>query len=541
MSAKLYFAALLTLLLLITRVLSAGALPSSYGQTSLETSEQVQGICTVSIRDDSAYKPVPVTTKNVGQEIEFFAVLSQVPEPIFFSWSVEGEVIDDYFAADPAPFTVLDREETAGDPPVAQFTEQSIRFFWREQGIDLTNPVTRTVQVIVTAGANISCMDNKTFTVERRKEHNRRKPEDYYTRNHDSLVLLEQKNWHDTNPCPQPGADPASKPDCPAGFAGSDFFEYHRRFLERYEAWRFEFGYPTPILAYTAAGSIPATEAGYTLADPTRLTNNPNNLIPAWYSDRPTLVKAPWLTIDSTAPARPAGDMACEPAGGQINLYFYSTYDMAGCAVQGWRNAFHQAVGGNMDSSLLAPQDPVFWRWIKHLDSVGQDWLATRAGSGETPPVLAAVFPARDLQISSTYNLNLIRVTFDQQVVSVDAGNLFVNGSAAANYSVSGNTYTFTGFAPPGVGNVLVNLAAGNIANQQALPFAGDNWQYQVVTCVDADNDGVYEGACWPEPSFDNCPTVYNPDQLDSNNNGVGDACELSLFHLYLPLIGRAP
>lgn len=39
--------------------------------------------------------------------------------------------------------------------------------------------------------------------------------------------------------------------------------------------------------------------------------------------------------------------------------------------------------------------------------------------------------------------------------------------------------------------------------------------------CVieDADGDGV------PDPT-DNCPLVANPDQLDSNNNGRGDACE---------------
>jgi syndecan 4 len=33
----------------------------------------------------------------------------------------------------------------------------------------------------------------------------------------------------------------------------------------------------------------------------------------------------------------------------------------------------------------------------------------------------------------------------------------------------------------------------------------------------DCDGKGTYE---------DNCPTVYNPDQKDRNNNGIGDACE---------------
>ena len=35
----------------------------------------------------------------------------------------------------------------------------------------------------------------------------------------------------------------------------------------------------------------------------------------------------------------------------------------------------------------------------------------------------------------------------------------------------------------------------------------------------DSDGDGVHDGG-------DNCPTTYNPDQADSDGNGIGDACE---------------
>ena len=38
--------------------------------------------------------------------------------------------------------------------------------------------------------------------------------------------------------------------------------------------------------------------------------------------------------------------------------------------------------------------------------------------------------------------------------------------------------------------------------------------------CVDTDGDGVCD-------NVDNCPTVPNPDQKDSNGNGIGDACEI--------------
>ena len=39
--------------------------------------------------------------------------------------------------------------------------------------------------------------------------------------------------------------------------------------------------------------------------------------------------------------------------------------------------------------------------------------------------------------------------------------------------------------------------------------------------CIDSDGDGICD-------SEDNCPAVPNPNQADSNHNGIGDACEIS-------------
>ena len=43
---------------------------------------------------------------------------------------------------------------------------------------------------------------------------------------------------------------------------------------------------------------------------------------------------------------------------------------------------------------------------------------------------------------------------------------------------------------------------------------------------LDPDGDGVFESSDGSGGYVDNCPTVYNPDQKDSDGNTVGDACE---------------
>lgn len=46
----------------------------------------------------------------------------------------------------------------------------------------------------------------------------------------------------------------------------------------------------------------------------------------------------------------------------------------------------------------------------------------------------------------------------------------------------------------------------------------GDMWKVDLHV-PDSDSDGIFDGE-------DNCPWVHNPDQADSDGDGVGDACE---------------
>lgn len=70
-------------------------------------------------------------------------------------------------------------------------------------------------------------------------------------------------------------------------------------------------------------------------------------------------------------------------------------------------------------------------------------------------------------------------------------------------------------FVPDVLGVFLLQLRVNDGSND---PF--DNVAVSVTEAGDLDEDGI-------EDRLDNCPTVANPDQLDSNEDGTGDACVL--------------
>lgn len=58
--------------------------------------------------------------------------------------------------------------------------------------------------------------------------------------------------------------------------------------------------------------------------------------------------------------------------------------------------------------------------------------------------------------------------------------------------------------------------------NEDPIPSFESHAEFSGICGIpptDTDKDGFID-------TLDNCPTVYNPDQLDSNGDGTGDACE---------------
>jgi len=66
-------------------------------------------------------------------------------------------------------------------------------------------------------------------------------------------------------------------------------------------------------------------------------------------------------------------------------------------------------------------------------------------------------------------------------------------------------------------------LLAKEIEGEESIESVSDNLTdvyNNYIAEMDPDKDDAFG-------SLDNCPDIYNPDQIDSDNNGIGDACDV--------------
>ena len=163
--------------------------------------------------------------------------------------------------------------------------------------------------------------------------------------------------------------------------------------------------------------------------------------------------------------------------------------------------------------------------------------IGTGQTTVQTGPVIVNCFPNPPINIgSSTINFTATATqTPNGQVIS---GNLQVNSSVTGvvNGKISGVTVDPSGFYTlfgqltnnicPSMGTTVPFSLSGpcSVNGQPVLirlnsPLISGTY-FGVVDCnPDRDGDGVLNGV-------DNCPLVANPEQTDTDNDGVGDACD---------------
>ena len=123
-------------------------------------------------------------------------------------------------------------------------------------------------------------------------------------------------------------------------------------------------------------------------------------------------------------------------------------------------------------------------------------------------------------------HIDLAVANYSGNTISILRNNGNGTFAGSDDYAVRNNPSSV--FAADFDGDGRPDLAVSNL----------ENGTYQVKTvsvllsrgpavCIDADGDG-YGDPGHPENTcqVDNCPNNYNPDQLDSDHDGVGDACD---------------
>jgi len=136
--------------------------------------------------------------------------------------------------------------------------------------------------------------------------------------------------------------------------------------------------------------------------------------------------------------------------------------------------------------------------------------------AGETIDIYATIYnngdtDANDVSVRFYEGVNIL----DEQVVSIPAQSQTAISTA---FSAGEGTYT-----------ILVKVDEDNIKieTDDTNNDASEPITVRVYFCVDADGDGFGdpghpENVC-PD---DNCPLVHNPEQEDTDSDGVGDACD---------------
>ncbi len=451
---------------------------------------------------------------NVGELAQFGVAVSGGGQVLGYQWSVEGEVIRDYYERTQQSWSV-----TPMTP--ADYQSQSIAFYWKplpnQRHPQNAGPQPRRVSVTVTTQAG-QCSTEHVLNVERNNNNLSRQAEDFYTGNHQTAILTEHTLWH------------AQYPFAGWSYDGTLFFDFHRQYLNRFNSWRNEFGYP-PLGIWDSGTSIPN---GVEIDHAAR---NPNYTLQ---------FKPSWFTLNGVL-TRPGNSLPCDTSrGGERNLRDYpANRRLLGCATtHPWHNAVHTAIGGDMLNPQFSPRDPVFWRWHGFVDIISQERMGVFAAAlfdridpndqrmpalpdglddQERPPYVVYQEPFRLYRFLA--DLPSFTVEFDQPVSGVSADDLLVDGRPATEVErISNQRFVFRGFPQPPLGRFELELAPGGIRNVYNVEFGGERWSYhRVDPDIDEDRDGLV--------SREELEVhLTSPIDRDSDDDGLSDGDEVRLY-----------
>jgi hypothetical protein len=479
-------------------------------------SAQVDPSCKVEIQGGSG-------KMYSGQNAYLLAVVKG-STPLSYLWQVEGDIIKNY------DDNVLggSHDSIVGPPTpmsVEDFLNPSISFYWKP-----TDDKERTISLVVKT-SNGECKTDRIINVELGKDA-KTQPEDFYVAQNHRLpgdttnVLNQHSSWHSEY----------RFWDETYNDNGDLFFDFHRIYLEHFDAWRKEFRYPN-ITIWDPGTPLPY---GSDVDHASRGPNYIPNPLPTWFKVQPS-GDGP-KDRDSTSNTCEEFDKPVSPWPSTQDALddFDPDLELLGCALTDpYHNDVHVTIDGDMGSTNAAPLDPIFWRWHKFVDNIAVErgslpQINTFISPGgvpaneSSPPRIYYQNPFRLYPFITPNdldpNLPKISIVFTEPVLGVNASD--VNNISATNVTGSeAGPYIFTGFKMPDFGPVNVTVSAGNIEDLNENKFSGQSWTYQMTEPgKDNDKDGLSNEI--------EIKLLTDPTNKDTDNDTIADSIETS--HLCL-------
>ena len=480
---------------------------------------QIDPLCKIEIQGSS-------DRMYPGQSANLFAAVTGAI-PLSYLWQVEGDIIKDY------DDNVLGGSHgTIVNPPIPMsmedFLNPSISFYWKPNQ-DKDRTVNVTIKTI-----NGICQSERIIFVDKGNDIDTQ-PEDFYVaQNHpfptSTNVLAQHLLWHFLY---QFNTDSYND-------NGDLFFDFHRIYLDHFDAWRKEFGYPN-ITIWDPGTPLPQ---GTDIDHIDRKSNYTLQPIPTYFQLQPS-GDGP---IDRNSNGNP-----CEEFDKPISPWppiqdalndFDPDLELLGCALTDpYHNNLHVEVGGDegdMSSTDTSPLDPIFWRWHKFVDNVAvtRGALPISPSSGElesvteismndtTSPRIYYQNPFRLYPFITPETLGIenpkIDIVFTEPVFGVRAIDILINNNSATNIIGSGSgPYTFSGFKMPDFGTVNVTVLPGNILDSNGNKFLGQSWKYEMIKSnEDTDKDGISNEI--------ELKLLIDPTKLDTDGDTINDTVEIS-------------